>query len=84
MATAGTRRRTGKGRRSGDAPSKTTATQPPTDVAVDVPPPTRQQIRERAYQIYLARGNQGDPVSDWLRAERELIAEARAIQGVRG
>ena len=32
-----------------------------------------QQIRERAYEIYLARGGQqGDEVSDWLAAEREL------------
>jgi hypothetical protein len=32
-----------------------------------------QQIRERAYEIYLARGGQdGNEVSDWLAAEREL------------
>ena len=31
-----------------------------------------QQIRERAYEIYLARGGQeGNAVSDWLAAERE-------------
>ena len=30
-----------------------------------------QQIRERAYEIYLARGGQeGNAVSDWLAAER--------------
>ena len=34
---------------------------------------SEQQIRERAYEIYLARGGQeGDEVSDWLAAEREL------------
>jgi hypothetical protein len=36
-------------------------------------PQTEQKIRERAYEIYLARGGQeGDEVSDWLAAEREL------------
>ena len=36
-------------------------------------PQTEQQIRDRAYEIYLARGGQqGDQVSDWLSAEREL------------
>lgn len=32
-----------------------------------------EQIRERAYELYLARGGQeGNDVSDWLDAEREL------------
>jgi Protein of unknown function (DUF2934) len=36
-------------------------------------PQSEQQIRERAYEIYLAReGQQGDQLSDWLAAEREL------------
>jgi DUF2934 family protein len=35
--------------------------------------PSEQQIRERAYQIYQARGGQdGNEVSDWVAAEREL------------
>lgn len=34
---------------------------------------SEEQIRERAYEIYLARGGQnGDEVSDWIAAEREL------------
>jgi hypothetical protein len=38
--------------------------------------PNKREIRERAYYIYLARGGvNGDPVSDWLQAERELRAE---------
>ena len=38
--------------------------------------PSREAIRERAYFLYLARnGDAGDPQSDWLQAERELIAE---------
>jgi glycosyltransferase involved in cell wall biosynthesis len=35
--------------------------------------PTQDQIRGRAYDIYVARGGApGDPVADWLQAEREL------------
>ena len=35
--------------------------------------PTAEQIRRRAYDIYVARGGvPGDPVADWLQAEREL------------
>ena len=37
-----------------------------------------QQIRERAYELYLARGGQqGNEVSDWLAAERELESNQR-------
>lgn len=36
-------------------------------------PISEEQIRRRAYEIYLARGRTpGDPVADWLQAEREL------------
>jgi hypothetical protein len=34
-----------------------------------------QEIRARAYEIYLQRGEEpGDEVGDWLQAERELSA----------
>ena len=34
---------------------------------------TEEQIRRRAYQLYLARGKKpGDPLRDWLQAEKEL------------
>jgi hypothetical protein len=37
--------------------------------------PTQDQIAARAYEIYLERGRTpGDPMQDWLRAERELAA----------
>lgn len=37
------------------------------------PEVTREQIAIRAYEIYLARGSsEGDALSDWLAAEREL------------
>jgi hypothetical protein len=37
--------------------------------------PTEQQIRERAYQIFLAEGARpGSDLDNWLRAEQELSA----------
>jgi Protein of unknown function (DUF2934) len=40
--------------------------------------PTQDQIAARAYEIYLERGSTpGDPMQDWLRAERELAAPAK-------
>ena len=36
---------------------------------------TSDDIGRRAYELYLARGNNGgDPLDDWLRAERELAS----------
>jgi hypothetical protein len=36
---------------------------------------TDEQIRRRAYEIYLARdGQDGSELDDWLRAEAELTA----------
>ncbi|MBI4719618.1 MAG: glycosyltransferase [Planctomycetes bacterium] len=44
-----------------------------------VPAPTEPEIRARAHAIYLARnGAPGDPVADWLLAERQLREERRA------
>jgi hypothetical protein len=38
--------------------------------------PTEEEIRRRAYEIYLGRsGVSGDPVADWLQAERGLRDE---------
>jgi hypothetical protein len=43
--------------------------------------PTVEQIAERAYHLYLARGEEpGHDVEDWLRAEAELRAEQGAEQ----
>jgi len=40
--------------------------------------PTQDQIAARAYEIYLERGaTSGDPMQDWLRAEREQAAAPR-------
>ena len=39
----------------------------------DYPDITQEQIRRRAYEIYLRRkGKPGDPFQDWLQAEKEL------------
>src|SRR5258708_39370793 len=44
--------------------------------------PTHEQIRRRAYEIYLERnGLPGDELDDWLRAERELEKVALFKQG---
>ena len=37
--------------------------------------PDDDTIRARAYEMYLQRGHHGDPMEDWLRAERELIEQ---------
>jgi hypothetical protein len=36
---------------------------------------TDEQVRRRAHEIYLARGGKpGNPIQDWLQAEKELKA----------
>ena len=41
-------------------------------------PSPQQKIAQRAYEIYLERnGAPGNPVEDWVRAERELLEGAR-------
>jgi hypothetical protein len=38
--------------------------------------PGDDQIRARAYEIYLRRdGRPGDPADDWFSAERELLGD---------
>ena len=40
---------------------------------------SEQAIRQRAYELYLERGDaDGDQVDDWLRAENEVRQRARA------
>ena len=46
------------------------------------PPPTPEQIQQRAHEIYLARGDApGTELSDWLQAERELREQSRPAAG---
>ncbi|MCO6436376.1 MAG: DUF2934 domain-containing protein [Phycisphaerae bacterium] len=43
------------------------------------PQPTFEEISRRAYEIFLGRGGApGDPMADWLQAERELSQKAFA------
>jgi len=43
---------------------------------VRVQPPTPEETRERAHQIFLARGGtHGNDMNDWLLAEQELERE---------
>lgn len=42
------------------------------------PPPTEDEIRKRAYEIYCARnGGAGSETDDWLKAEAELKEKRR-------
>ena len=37
--------------------------------------PLEERIRQRAYQLYIDRGNEsGSELDDWLQAEEEIIA----------
>ncbi|MFG0326643.1 MAG: DUF2934 domain-containing protein [Phycisphaerales bacterium JB037] len=43
---------------------------------------TPEEVRRRAFEIYERRnGGDGDPLSDWLQAERELIDSGREHSG---
>ena len=40
-----------------------------------------EEIRRRAYEIYLERGEQpGRDLDDWLQAERELVREREVLR----
>jgi hypothetical protein len=40
-------------------------------------PPSEEEIRQRAYELYEARGcEEGKALDDWLQAEAELLAQA--------
>lgn len=39
---------------------------------------THDKIAQRAYEIYLERnGAPGNPLEDWVRAEREILAKSK-------
>jgi hypothetical protein len=39
-------------------------------------PPTEEEVRRRAYEIFIGRGGQdGQELDDWVRAEQELKQE---------
>ena len=56
-----------------DSELRSTPFQPQADETSSRQTPSHEEIRQRAYEIYLERdGRPGDELDDWLRAEREL------------
>ena len=42
--------------------------------------PVEEQIRKRAFEIFIQRGNQsGSELDDWLQAEREILTAREQI-----
>jgi hypothetical protein len=62
-----------KGKRNENSELHTTPTQLWAEEASVNHGPSHEDIRRRAYEIYLERGDApGNELDDWLRAEREL------------
>jgi DUF2934 family protein len=58
---------------AGFAAPSTQSTSTPQSASAPQSEPTTQQIAQRAYEIYQARGGtEGQDIEDWLQAEREL------------
>ena len=56
-----------------DSELRSTPFQPQADETSKRQATSHEEIRQRAYEIYLERnGRPGDELDDWLRAEREL------------
>jgi len=62
------------------ATKRTRARRTTSNAPIPILRPSDDQIRARAYDIFLRRGGRpGDPAEDWFSAERELINEAPAL-----
>ena len=62
-----------KGQSNATLEHDATPIQPHTEDTLANHAPSQEEIRRRAYEIYLERdGHAGDALDDWLRAEREL------------
>jgi hypothetical protein len=62
-----------KGRKNVTLESAASPIHPPSEDTYASAAPSQEEIRRRAYEIYLERdGFPGDELADWLRAEREL------------
>jgi hypothetical protein len=62
-----------KNKRNVDSELRSTSFQHQADETSKRQPPGPEEIRRRAYEIYLERDSRsGDELDDWLRAEREL------------
>jgi hypothetical protein len=63
------------------ATKRTRARRTASDAPIPILRPSDDQIRARAYDIFLRRGGRpGDPADDWFSAERELVNEAPALK----
>jgi glycosyltransferase involved in cell wall biosynthesis len=73
-------RRTAKARTTSTSPkpARSAVTSKTVKQVTGMAEPTQDDVRQRAYEIYLARNDRpGDPVADWLQAERELRSQLR-------
>jgi Protein of unknown function (DUF2934) len=62
-----------KGQRNVTGKQQATPIQPHTEDTFANHAPSQEEVRRRAYELYLERdGHTGDALDDWLRAEREL------------
>jgi len=62
-----------KGQRNETLEVHTRPIQPQAEDTSVIHAPSHEEIRRRAYEVYLERGDlPGNEVDDWLRAEREL------------
>jgi hypothetical protein len=77
---------------NGRSSTRATPPAPITDLPIDTDPTfarsrspevsIRQRVAERAYLLYLARGEEsGDALADWLEAERQITEEAGIVLG---
>ena len=63
------------------AKAKTTTSEAPKKISKVKTGPSHDHIAARAYQIYVERGyTPGDPMQDWLQAERELLEKYRTSE----
>lgn len=68
-------------RRNRNANTQSRVTSKENAAKPQLPAPTNQQIQERAFEIYNARGGvPGRELDDWLQAEHELKAEIELSQ----
>ena len=67
--------------RNRNAKTQTSVISKENEAKPQLPSPTLEQIQERAYEIYKARGGgPGQELDDWLQAEHELKAEIELSQ----
>lgn len=66
----------GEGNGNGNGSASFTSAPEPTMSRTFDKPLSEAEVRARAYEIYLSRGGvDGDPVADWLAAERQVLGK---------